>query len=90
MMLFSIIFFQFVFMLSYSLSFLFLFFFGSALLAQWAYDLGSGYLILCVVSGKINNCMTGIIFLGLIRIGTSPDFPDPGAKNEILKSYNTL
>lgn len=40
----------FVFMLSYSLSFLFLFFFGSALLAQWAYDMADGFLILCVVS----------------------------------------
>jgi hypothetical protein len=40
----------FVFMLSYSLSFMFLFFFGSALLAQWAYDLADGFLIFCVVS----------------------------------------
>lgn len=39
----------FVFMLSYSLSFFFLFFFGSALLAQWAYDLADGFLILSVV-----------------------------------------
>ena len=43
----------FVFMLSYSLSFMFLFFFGSALLAQWAYDLADGFLILCVVRNLV-------------------------------------
>ncbi|CAB3983054.1 Kelch 3 [Paramuricea clavata] len=43
----------FVFMLSYSLSFMFLFFFGSALLAQWAYDLADGFLILCVILGFV-------------------------------------
>jgi ABC-type multidrug transport system permease subunit len=43
----------FVFMLSYSLSFMFLFFFGSALLAQWAYDVADGFLIFCVVSKVI-------------------------------------
>ena len=45
----------FVFMLSYSLCFMFLYFFGSALLAQWAYDLADGFLILCVVSNLTNN-----------------------------------
>ncbi|XP_046849027.1 uncharacterized protein LOC124442583 [Xenia sp. Carnegie-2017] len=43
----------FVFMLSYSLSFFFLFFFGSALLAQWAYDLADGFLILSVILGFV-------------------------------------
>ena len=45
----------FVFMLSYSLCFMFLYFFGSALLAQWAYDLADGFLILCVVGISMSN-----------------------------------
>ena len=59
-------------MLSYSLSFLFLYFFGAALLAQWAYDLADGFLILCVVCQTLPVEMTLVYFNPLISAPLLP------------------